>query len=246
MALPLSSLSLRFISSAWLKSSNSQSVFLWSVPPTIPSIWFYFKLWFSLQMDLSFSNEHRETHQLGELGHSHKTVYVGGAHFKGNFGGSVCTTCFMAVFVCRIFTMRVGNWCFCVSLRLYQKEADRGGLLNVCEWAACPFSCSLSLHVLVWCGAVINWLLRCSSSSTPGSFPCVCQFSVWQLAWHGTAWLSFTSLVSASMAYALCHNNTFNSAGIISTFNVQFCCSLQYGWRNMSLIQIFYCLSFFI
>lgn len=43
-----------FISSAWLKSSKNQSVFLWSVLPTIPSIRLYFELWFSLWMGLFF------------------------------------------------------------------------------------------------------------------------------------------------------------------------------------------------
>lgn len=45
-------LRLCFISSAWLKSSNNQSVFLESALPAIPSIRLYIELWFSLWMGL--------------------------------------------------------------------------------------------------------------------------------------------------------------------------------------------------
>lgn len=115
---PLSSLSLCLISTAWLKSSNNQSVFLWSVLPTIPSIRLFFELWFSLKMRVSFPNGCWETHQLGEQGHYHKKIWPRGTHFMVSLGGSVCTTCFIVVFVCGLFTVQVGNLCSRVLLFL--------------------------------------------------------------------------------------------------------------------------------
>lgn len=74
-----------------------------------------------------------------------------------SLGGSVCTTCFIVVFVCGLFTVQVGNLCSHVLLFLCLYQRVRLTMIiecvRVCLCAVSPFSSSLSLYVLVWCGA---------------------------------------------------------------------------------------------
>lgn len=130
----------------------------------------------------------------------------------------LCVGCLL----CRWGVHALMSCCFCV----HQKVGPR--LIIECVRASLcvvsPFSCSLSLYVLVWCGAatVISGLLRRSSGPAPDQFSCGCQVSVWQIAWRGTAELSSTQLGPTQMVKALCHNNNFDFAGFFSLTDFSF------------------------
>lgn len=157
-----------------------------------------------------------------------------------SLGGSVCTSCFIVVFVCvgccRWGICALMSHCVCV----YQKVRVRLVLIIECV-SVCRFSCSLSLYVLVWyvAATVISGLLRHSSSSAPDQFSCVCQ-----IAWHGTAQLSSTQLGPTQMKKTLCHSNfdfvlasfSFSLLNFLALSTSPLQCLID--CRNQDLIQI--------
>lgn len=175
--------SLCFISSAWLKSSNNQSVFLWSVLPTIPSIRLYFELWFSLWMGLFFPNGCWETHQLGEQGQHHKKIWLWGTHFKVSLGGSVCVYYLLYCSVCVWAVYSAGgklcacvSLCLCVCTRKSQTEVDYCMCVSV---SVCSLSI-LMLIIFVCAGASVVAVLPLSLVDSRGAavFPLQISFLV--------------------------------------------------------------------
>lgn len=153
---PCASFPPSFISSAWLKSSNNQSVFLGAVPPTIPSIGLYFELWFSLWIDCFFQMDAEKPISWGSGANIIKRYGFEEHTLRSAWAGvCVCTTCFMIVFVSGLFTAQVGHCvlvscCVFVCARKSQAEVDYWIIIDY--WIMCvvsPFSCSLSLYVLV-------------------------------------------------------------------------------------------------
>lgn len=89
-------LPLCFISSAWLKSSNNQSVFLESALPAIPSIRLYIELWFSLWMGFKKRERMLRNSSAGREGaSSSKDMAV--RNFQVSPGWTVCSLFFYSI-----------------------------------------------------------------------------------------------------------------------------------------------------
>ena len=179
---PLSSLSLCFISTAWLKSPNIQSVFLWSVPPTVPSIRLHFELWFFFLKwgMIFFFLFQTDAEKLISLGSGATIIKRYGLEEHTLWSALVGVCVLLALLECFCvgccvsagggeLVLSQSCFCLCVCSRKLVRLGWIIGRVRDCLCVVSPFSRSLSLYVLVWCGAatVISGLLRRSSSSAP-------------------------------------------------------------------------------
>lgn len=150
----------RFISTAWLKSSYKQSVFLFGVPPTISSI--RLLLW-TLIFSLNGSFPQMDAEKLIRWGSTATVVKRYGLEeytlWSACGGGGVCvqlalyTSCFIVVFVCGLFTVHVGDLhCWVLLFLCVHQEVRLDYCMCVCVQ---PLRSRAHYLCMCRCGAVL-------------------------------------------------------------------------------------------